>query len=81
MPPESTTGQVRRRQTPVEDRELLNAVYRHTPAGTQEIADAVGISRQGATYRLDNLEERGVIWCKKVGPTRVWMHPQVTPPR
>ncbi|WP_254544595.1 winged helix-turn-helix transcriptional regulator [Halomarina pelagica] len=68
---------LRRRTTPIADRELSNAVYRLTPAGTQEVADLVGISRQGVTYRLRQLEEQELIWSKKVGPTRVWIHPQV----
>ena len=73
--------QVRRRVTPVDDREILNAVYRCTPAGTNEVADLVGISRQGAEYRLKTLEEDERIWSKKVGPTRVWMHPRITSQR
>jgi len=73
--------QVRRRNTPVDQREVVNAVYRCTPAGTSEIAEILGISRQGAEYHLDRLEDRDRVWSKKVGPTKVWMHPRVTPQR
>lgn len=60
---------------PVTDKELLDAVFRHTPAGTTEVAETVGISRQGVDARLKNLEASGEIWSKMVGPTKVWMHP------
>jgi len=71
------TEQVRRRSSPVSRREVLNAVYRCTPAGTSEVADIIGVSRQGAEHHLKKLEDDGWIWSKKVGPTRVWIHPRV----
>ena len=71
---------VRRRLKYCPDREIVDAVYRHSPAGTKEIADIVGISRQGADHRLRSLEDEGKIWSKKVGPTPVWMHPRVLAP-
>lgn len=75
MSDDTPTGQTRRRRTPVSDSELVDAVLRCTPAGTTEVADIVGVSRQAATYRLENLEEGDApIWSKKVGPTRVWLH-------
>lgn len=36
-----------------------------------EVAEAVGISRQGANYRLNRLEERGVVSRKKTGARAV----------
>lgn len=72
---------VRGRFGAVTDREVMNAVYRCTPAGTSEVADLIGISRQGAEYHLKKLEDREWLWSKKVGPTRVWMHPRVTKQR
>jgi len=71
--------QVRRRGTSVGRNEVMNAVYRCTPAGTSEVAELIGVSRQGAEYRLKHLEDDGWIWSKKVGPTRVWIHPRVMP--
>lgn len=71
------TEPVRRRNTPVDDAEVIRAVYRCTPAGTTEVADRLGVSRQAAAYQLKNLEEAEYIWSKKVGPTRVWLHPLV----
>ena len=73
--------QVRGRNVPVDQGEVVNAVYRCTPAGTSEVAEILGISRQGARYHLEQLEEQDRIWSKKVGRTRVWMHPRVTPSR
>lgn len=75
----STTGQVRYRRTSTSDSEITKAVYRHSPAGTSEIADIIGLSRQAAAYRLKKLEADGPLWSKKVGPTRVWMHADVLP--
>jgi len=69
--------QVRRRRTPTSDQEFSDAVYRLTPAGTSEVAEFVGMSRQAAEYRLKKLEDERRIWSKKVGPTRVWVHSRV----
>lgn len=77
MSDDTTLTQVRRRRTATTDREIVRAVYRLTPAGTSEVAEVIGRSRQSAAYRLKRLEEDGPIWSKKVGPTRVWMHEDV----
>lgn len=45
-------------QREVTDDDLKAAVKEYTPAGTQEIADAVGMTRQGVDYRLQKIEER-----------------------
>jgi predicted transcriptional regulator len=39
---------------------------------TSEIADAVGITRQGADYRLRQLREEGRVDAETVGNTLVW---------
>lgn len=63
----------------VNQREVEQAVYRLTPAGTQEVADLLGLSRQGMLPRLQVLDHHQIIWSKKVGSTMVWMHPRVMP--
>lgn len=57
----------------VPDGAFVDAVRDHEPAATAEIAEAVGIARQSAGYRLKQLEEQGRVASKKVGPARVWM--------
>ena len=54
------------------DEEFIRAVAEHEPAGTKEVADELGIARQGADYRLRRLEENGKISKKKVGNSLVW---------
>ena len=73
--PSTLDGQVRTRSTSPTDEEILSAVYRCTPAGTSEIAEIIGQSRQAAEYRLKHLEKVGEVYSKLVGPTRVWIHP------
>lgn len=60
----------------VTDEEIREAAKEHTPAGTQEIADAVGMTRQGVEYRLKQFDQRwqNPVYSKKIGPTRIWMH-------
>lgn len=67
------TDETRPQQSTIDDDEFVNVVYQHTPAGTTEVADTVGISRQATEYRLKKLEDQGRIWSKKIGPTRIWM--------
>ncbi|MHC3439556.1 hypothetical protein ACYJ1Y_16060 [Natrialbaceae archaeon A-gly3] len=69
----------RRRYKMISQEEVEQTVYRYAPAGTKEIADAIGLSRQTTAHRLHALELREKIWKKKVGPTNVWMHPRVMP--
>jgi predicted ArsR family transcriptional regulator len=57
------------------DDEIIDAVQKHNPATTGEVAEAVDMSRQGAAYRLEALETDGHIESKSVGPNRVWMPP------
>ena len=63
-------------QGEVSDDDLQEAVKELTPAGTQEVADYVGMSRQAAEYRLKQFDEQwnNSVWSKKIGPTRIWMH-------
>lgn len=55
-----------------DDREYLAAVAEREPAGTAEIADAVGVTRQNADRRLRRLQDDGRLDCKKVGTALVW---------
>lgn len=54
------------------DEEILEAVEKHEPAGTQEVADEIGIARQSADYRLRQLEESGKVSKKKIGRSLAW---------
>ena len=53
------------------DEEYLDAVQEHEPAGTSEVADAVGVARQSADYRLRRLKEAGLVTKKMVGNSPV----------
>ncbi|WP_254544557.1 helix-turn-helix domain-containing protein [Halomarina pelagica] len=52
--------------------EILAAVREYEPAGTMEVAEAVGCARQNADYRLRRLRDAGKVSSKKVGRTLVW---------
>ncbi|SFH05365.1 FaeA-like protein [Halopelagius inordinatus] len=65
---EQTSGDVTH---PEED--YLDAVRAHAPASTKEVADAVGVTRQGADYRLRQMESDGEVESKMVGNSLVWM--------
>jgi predicted transcriptional regulator len=54
------------------DRAYVEAVAEREPAGTSEIADAVGVTRQNADRRLRRLEEEGVVTCKRIGNSLAW---------
>lgn len=56
------------------DRAFIDAVKKHTPASTQEIADEIGIHRRSAQHRLDALadDDNTQIDRKKVGNSLVW---------
>lgn len=75
--PQHARMEPRRRYKMPSQEEVEQAVYRFTPAGTREIAENIGLSRQCTAYHLHALERREKIWNKKVGPTLVWMHPRV----
>jgi predicted transcriptional regulator len=57
----------------VSEKDILNAVHEHEPAGTGEVGDAVGLARQNADYRLRRLEDAEEVRSKKVGRSLVWM--------
>jgi len=56
------------------DEEVLQAIQDHrAPAvGTGDVADAVGVSRQAADYRLKNLKDDGLIDTELIGQTKIW---------
>lgn len=53
--------------------DYLDAVRQHSPASTREVAEAVGVTRQGADYRLRQLREEGKVRSKTVGRELIWM--------
>ena len=68
----------------VADVDVLAAVRAHDPAATSEIAEEVGISRQGADRRLRSLRDAGEVSSKKIGASLVWFMPRdagTQPPR
>ncbi len=64
------TGEISQKHS---DEEYLDAVREHEPAGTSEAAEAVGVERQSADYRLRKLEEEKRVKSKMVGNSLVWM--------
>jgi predicted transcriptional regulator len=54
------------------DEAFLEAVQEHEPAATSEVAEAVGIARRNAHYRLEKLADAGRVTKKKVGNSLVW---------
>ena len=54
------------------DEEFLDAVRRHNPAGTSEVAEAVGCTTQNADHPLRQLEDAARVESKKVGRSLVW---------
>ena len=48
--------------TPKEtNKEILNLIKENNKITAQEIADKIGITRDGVRYHLDNLKEKGII--------------------
>ncbi|GAA0297227.1 hypothetical protein GCM10009066_09450 [Halarchaeum salinum] len=62
------------RKKDVSDMEILRAIQ--TIPGpaflTSELADRIGLSRQGTSRRLHDLEEEGLLATKKAGGRRLW---------
>lgn len=54
------------------DEEYLEAVRQHEPAATSEIAEAVGVTRQSADYRLRQLEDDGRVESETIGNSLAW---------
>lgn len=59
-----------------DESEYVDAVREHEPAATSEVAETVGVTRQGADYRLRRLKEQGLIRVKKVGNSLIWFLPE-----
>lgn len=55
------------------EEDYLDAIREHAPhATTVKIAETVGVTRQGADYRLRQLREEGKVRAEKIGNTLVW---------
>ena len=52
--------------------DFLSAIESLQPAGTREIANTVGCSRQNADYRLREFAEENKVSAKKIGNSLVW---------
>jgi len=55
------------------EEDYFEAIRENSPASTSEIADYVGVTRQGADYRLRRLKEQNKVKSKMVGNSLVWM--------
>ena len=53
------------------DEKLLEAVRTHEPAGTNKVADGLGVARQSADYCLRSLLDGGRVSKKRVGNSLV----------
>jgi len=54
------------------EKEVIEAIQKHSPAATSEVADEIGMTRQGADARLRRLYETGAVDKKKIGASLVW---------
>nr|EGQ39593.1 MAG: sugar-specific transcriptional regulator TrmB [Candidatus Nanosalinarum sp. J07AB56] len=54
------------------EEEVLDAVAKHSPAATSEVADEIGLTRQGADARLRRLHDTGAVEKKKIAASLVW---------
>jgi DNA-binding MarR family transcriptional regulator len=54
------------------DADFLDAVGKHNPASTSEVADEVGCTRRNADMRLKKLADDGRVKRKKIAATQVW---------
>lgn len=54
------------------DEVYIDAVREHEPAATSEVAEAVGVARQSADYRLRQLQDDGKVESKKIGNSLAW---------
>lgn len=52
--------------------EYLRAIKENAPASTNDVAEAVGVTRQGADYRLKRLEEDGIVTSVRIGNSLAW---------
>lgn len=54
----------------------FDAIRSNTPASTKKIAEAVGVTRQGADYRLRKLQEEGKVESEMIGNSLLWKLPE-----
>ena len=55
------------------EKAYFDAIREYLPYATaKDIAEEVGVTRQGADWRLRQLEEEGKVKSEMVGNTRVW---------
>ncbi|WP_092694156.1 FaeA/PapI family transcriptional regulator [Halorientalis regularis] len=54
------------------DEDFLDAVEKHSPASTSEVADEVGCTRRNADMRLKKLADDGKVKRKKIAASQVW---------
>lgn len=57
------------------EEDYFEAIRDNAPASTSAIAEAVGVTRQGADYRLRQLREEGKVEAQMVGNSLVWSLP------
>jgi len=60
------------RDVALPEEDYIDAVRKHEPAATREVAEEVGVTRQGADYRLRQLEDDGLVSSKMAGNSLVW---------
>lgn len=65
-------GYDRGRERGFTDEELIIAIARHNPTGTQELASEMGVSRRTVEIHCKRLSENGIIRQKKIGNVLVW---------
>jgi DNA-binding Lrp family transcriptional regulator len=54
------------------DSDFLDAVEKHAPASTSEVAQEVGCTRRNADMRLKRLANEGKVKRKKIAASQVW---------
>jgi DNA-binding Lrp family transcriptional regulator len=54
------------------DADFLDAVAKHNPTSTSEVADEVGCTRRNADMRLKRLADDGKVKRKKIAASQVW---------
>lgn len=57
------------------DNDIIAAVRETQPAGTSDVADALGVKRQAADYRLRNLRDKNEVHSQMIGGSLVWTLP------
>jgi LexA DNA binding domain. len=67
-------GDGRGRDRSTDDMELMEAICNADgpAASTSEVAEAVGMTRQGVSHRLQQLADKGIVNCKNAGSGLIW---------